>query len=207
MRLLNVVTRRHGVLAAALLGLASLSCPQALLARGMLVNGDFETGGFDGWNVTYAAQNSFLMVDNGSILPPESGNYYALFGAQLLPGNADTISQTLSVKPGATYDVNFWVNDQHGGSDLVVTWGGTQLLHLDPTYTSGPANSGWADFDYHVSASGSSVTLSFAGASSGFFGLDNVTVPEVGSISTDLGALLGVVSYVACVRRRRANRA
>lgn len=174
-------------------GLVSLGTAHATL----VVNGGFETGDFTGWSLDNP-DNTLTYADNGSSLlfQPHSGNYYALFTDTVTD---PTLSQTISATPGASlYDIDFWVNDQYGNSDLVVDWGGTQLLHLDTSYSSangGPAGDGWEEFNFLVDAPASDTDLSFAvGTTSNLgLGLDDISVtavPEPGTWAAGAGLLV-----------------
>ena len=170
-------------------------------AQNLLSNGSFETGDFSNWNPVN--NSGSLTVDDGSstLFTPYDGGYYALFG-----GSGDSLDQTVATTPGTTYDINYWVNDKYGSSDLVVTWNGATLSELPPAYNSGTANNGWVNFDFQgtaTTATSATTDLAFTDNAGFALGIDAVTVsavPEPGSLS--LLGLAGAVLTVTVYRRR-----
>jgi len=166
-------------------------------AGSLLTNGSFETGDFSNWSTIN--NSAFLTADNGSsaLFTPYDGNYYALFG-----GSGDSINQILATTPGATYDINFWINDKYGSSDFVVNWNSTILSELPTTYNSGLANNGWVNFDFQVTATSASTDLAFIDKSGIAFGLDAVSVTPVPEPGTLALAGLGSLGLLALRQRR-----
>jgi len=181
---------------------AGLFCLMALSSPANLVsNGSFETGDFTGWNI---AISPLTFVDGGPsgsvVFAPHDGNYYALFGNT----SVDAIDQQIATTPGASYDVNFWMNDQYGGSDLVVKWGGATLWHYSST-SPNPSPNGWVDVDLTAVASAASMDLSFFVSTQTAFGLDAVSVPDPTGLGCFLGSVGGLIAIDGFRRRGRAT--
>jgi len=200
----------------ALLTVAALfaCCAQSIHAQGILPNGSFEDNGgsFEYWNVTPANPDSIPpspAIDDGSsgLFTPYDGAYYALFTAPSpVP---DTIDQVLPTTPGASYEINYWVNDMYGSSDITVNWGRSTLSHLGYSFNSGSANGGWVDFDFVVPASSASTDISFASYTDTAFGLVDISVTNVTAVP-EPGTLaltgFGVLAQFAFRRRRQGWR-
>jgi hypothetical protein len=187
-----------------------LACSsQSLHAQNIVLNNSFEAdgGSFDSWNVTPANPAAIPpspAIDDGSsmLFLPYDGAYYALFSAP--SPTPDVLDQLLTTTPGASYDINYWVNDSYGSSDITVTWGSTTLSHLDYSYDSGPANGGWVDYDFVAAATSGSTDLAFAGFTDTAFGLDNISVTQVPEPCTLTLAGLGCLAQLA-FRRLKKN--
>jgi hypothetical protein len=139
-------------------------------AAELVVNGDFETGNFNGWTVTTAASGSKIFVYGGPA--PHTGNYAAWYGAT--GGINDTISQVLPTIPAQKYTLSFWLRHPvDPGNNFTVTWGGTTLLNLvdSPSFP-------YKHFIFpNLSAPGGNTTISFAGREAGsWYLLDDVSV-------------------------------
>lgn len=82
-----------------------MSLPGAMPAAAVPVaNAGFETGDLTGW--TLSGETYFLQTtDFGQLV--SSGSYAALLGPY---GATGSLSQTLTVVPGATYEVSFWLS-------------------------------------------------------------------------------------------------
>jgi len=179
---------------------------QSLHSQDLLLNGSFEDqgGSFNHWNVN--SPDGSLIIDspsgnyiNAFVNTADDGNYYALFTPDT---RTSTLDQAFNTTVDATYDINFWVNNPHGDSSLLVTAGSSILLNLSSS-DSELNGLGWVDFNYNYQADGTSTDLSFAGMSGGFLGLDAAAVaavPEPGTLVFGFAAL-GVV----VMRSRRAH--
>jgi len=130
---------------------------------------------------------------------PHSGNFQAIF-----LGGANTLTQSLTTTPGASYVVDFWLASSVASGtteQAVVFWGGftTIFNHL---FTS---SSGYTEYTFNVTASTATTVLAFKSVNGGF-GMgnnlflddDSVTpagVPDAGSTVSLLGcALLGLTA-------------
>ncbi|MCX7097348.1 MAG: hypothetical protein NTV43_05505 [Methylococcales bacterium] len=155
-------------------------------------NGDFESNDLTGWTLTNGA-NPLTVVDT---LSPHSGLSSASFGAFQ---SVDTISQSLSTTSAAVYNLSFWLanSDTQNSNTFEVWWDGALLqswVDANPfSYTL---------FTYQVTATSASTLLEFKGFNDdGYFGLDDVSVPEpelLGLIS------LGLVCLVSFKKRHLA---
>ena len=88
------------------LGLDDVSLVPAL---NLMVNGDFEKGVFRPWQSSGNTAN----VTDSSFYFAYSGNYVAALGAV---GSPNTLSQTVSVTPGANYSLQFWLSGTSHGT-------------------------------------------------------------------------------------------
>jgi hypothetical protein len=119
------------------------------------LNGGVETGNFTDWNLT--GDNTWTVVDDGSIsgIAPHSGSYEASLGTASTFGY---LSQTVATTPGTSYLLSFWLN--HSGGDpsdiIIVSWNGTTLL----SETNPPAPA-WTNYQFVVTATGTSAILQF----------------------------------------------
>jgi len=164
----------------------------------LIANGDFEAGDFTGW--TQSGDTSF----DGVGLTHHSGNYGAFFGAF---GAFSGISQSLSVVPGQTYTIDFYVKNGGGTpSAISVNWGTLNLLNTLPTVGD------WTHYNYSEVASGATtMDLEFRN-DDGFLYLDDVSVtaqtasvPEP-SAMIDVAFLLVPPLGVSAIRRIRKTR-
>jgi len=142
---------------------------------GLVVNGGFETGDFTGW--VLSGDTSYTIVDNGSNsgIPPHSGNYEAALSTFTSLGY---LSQTLTTTPGVGYVLSCWLNNYWGDpGQFIVSWNGTMLLN-----ETNPVASGWTNYQFTVSATGTSTVLQFVFADSyDYFGLDDISVIAIQS--------------------------
>ena len=168
--------------------------PLGAQAQNLVANGGFETGDFTAWNT--AISGPFTYVDEGTVLIPHGGAYYALFGDPA----PDNINQVILATPGGYfYDINYWVNDMYGDSDITVNWGAATLSSLGGSFSSSPANNGWVDFNFLVPAPSAPTDLSFTISSQTLVGLDDVSITAVPDSSTAAGDLAGLVLAGAAI--------
>ena len=125
----------------------------------VVLNGGFETGGFDYWNT--GAFGWDYWVNNGfnEVILPHSGQYDAIF--QCDEGGPDAyLSQTLLTVPGANYLLSFWVTKfTYDSGDLSVLWDGKTI------YDQGNEESSyyptWTNMQFLVSATQTNTVLEF----------------------------------------------
>jgi PKD repeat protein len=138
----------------------------------LVVNGGFERDDFSGW--TLSGDTYWTVVDDGSesSITPHSGSYEAALGTLSSLGY---LSQTMATRPGTNYWLSCWLN--HAGGDpndiFIISWNGTKLL--DETNLPAPA---WTNYQFVVSATGTSSVLQFGFAASGvdYLDLDDISV-------------------------------
>src|SRR5262245_55999899 len=110
--------------------LSACLLPASAVRASLVINGGFETGDFTGW--TQFGNTGFTGVQGSFAgVSPHEGSFQAFFGPV---GSIGGISQTLSVIPGNTYDIDYWVHNFGGTpSEMSVMWGGDTLVDLvDP---------------------------------------------------------------------------
>lgn len=172
----------------------------------LVVNGGFETGDFSGWTTMSAASGSFYSVGSSG---QHSGAHAADFGA--FGADLDAISQTFATTPGTIYNLTFWLQENSTtpfSSEFRVTFGG--VTELDLMDSSGFP---YTEFNYSLLATGSSLTLEFAGRNArALYILDDVDVeagaagvPDSGStLAIAVTAFVGLFFFRLTVGRRRA---
>ena len=91
-------------------------------------------------------------------------------------GSDGTFSQTIATTPGQQYTLSFWLQNEGGTpNNFTATWNGTSLLAL-----TNAAQSGYTEYTYTVTATGSTSTLMFAAEQKpSQWDLDNVSVTPV----------------------------
>lgn len=123
----------------------------------LIVNGDFETGTFAGWNTTPAPVGSFFGVGP---VPPAHDTLGAFFAAT--GPDFDSISQTFVTTPGAFYDLSFFYQVVEPGSPpdngMRVLFNGVLV------FENLNAISGFGTFTFtQLQATGSTTTVEFQG--------------------------------------------
>jgi hypothetical protein len=136
----------------------------------LVTNGSLETDSLSGWmvggNSAVVSAGPQLFVD----AKPESGTYAAAFGSM---GSDGTLSQTIATTAGKTYTLSFWLqNEAAGANDFKALWNGQTLVSL-----TGASKSGYTQYTYTVTATGSSSTLQFSARNDpSQWDLDNVSL-------------------------------
>lgn len=194
-------------------GIFSITISSFLLApaafANLVQNGNFDannpssgTAPLD-WTLTNASSGSDFFVGSGPAFGALSAPNSANFGA--VGAYDDTLSQTLTTDPGATYILTFYLahDSSNSANDFSAVWNGATVLSL--------VNSGYFDYTeytYNVTATGTSTVLAFSGREvPAWYDLDNVSVtatPEPGLLGVSGIGLALLYAAVAMQRRRNA---
>ena len=141
----------------------------------LVANGSFETNSFTGW--TLGSNNAPLAIGPQIYIntSAESGTYAAAMGSV---GSDGTLSQTIATTAGQQYTLSFWLkNGASGTNDFTALWNGQKLLAL-----TNAAQSGYTEYTYTVTATGSTSTLQFAARNDpSHWNLDNISVTAMGA--------------------------
>ena len=151
----------------------------------LVANGSFETNSFTGWtlggNDAPLAVGPQIYVNKSA----ESGTSAAAMGSV---GSDGTLSQTMATTAGQQYTLSFWLqNGASGTNDFTALWNGQKLLAL-----TNAAQSGYTEYTYTVTATGSTSTLQFAARNDpSHWNLDNISLTPAGTTTpTDTTAPL-----------------
>ena len=137
----------------------------------LVANGNFATDNFSGWtlggNYTSSYFGPEIFIDTDA---EGSSTYAAGMGSV---GSDGTLSQTIATTAGQTYTLSFWLqNEAAGTNDFRAIWNGQTLLSL-----SNAAQSGYTEYTYTVTATGSTTTLEFSAANGpSQWDLDNISL-------------------------------
>jgi Big-like domain-containing protein len=137
----------------------------------LVANGNFATDSFSGWTLGGNYTSTFLGPEIYIDTNAEGGSTYA---AGMGSVDSDgTLSQTIATTAGQTYTLSFWLqNEGSTPNDFTATWNGTSLLAL-----TNAAQSGYTEYTYTVTATGSTSTLEFSAMQDpSQWDLDNVSV-------------------------------
>ena len=142
----------------------------------LVVNGSFTTGNFSGWtlggNDGSTQWGPPIFIDTNA----EGGSTYAAGMGSI--GADGTLSQTIATTAGQTYTLSFWLqNEASGTNDFKAIWNGQTLLSL-----TNAAQSGYTQYTYTVTATGSTTTLEFSAANGpSQWDLDNISLTASGT--------------------------
>lgn len=158
-----------------------------------VLNGDFESGDFSYWTLSGPSAATFNSVDNGSAVPPHSGNYGAIFGEL---GSLGTLAQFLPTQAGQTYLLSFWLTSVPDSSNA--TTPNEFRAKFEGRTLFDALNIGildWTNAQFLVTAGSSGSLLEFGFRDDPYFlGLDDVTLipvptPNFLSVSQRNGAI------------------
>ena len=129
-----------------------------------------------GGNYTSTTYGPEIFIDTDA----EGGSTYAAGMGSV--GSDGTLSQTIATTAGQTYTLSFWLqNEASGTNDFSAIWNGQTLLSL-----SNAAQSGYTEYTYTVTATGSTTTLEFSAANGpSQWDLDNISLTANGTPPAD----------------------
>ena len=140
--------------------------------QNLLVNGSFETGGFDGWTKSANFNNNTTFVQpNGPPFSAQDGNFYVVFG----PFGADsTLSQSFNDTPGGTLQVSGWlVGNGSSPSDWNMSINGVTFVSVNPV-----PNQPYTEYTFTVPATGLDTFVVGFRNDPSFSGMDNFVITE-----------------------------
>jgi hypothetical protein len=115
-----------------------------------------------------------------SFVAAADGTYSVVFSETV--GSDGILEQTLTTTPGTSYTISFYLNT--GGqtpNELILSLGGTQVAAVENVSTSG-----FAEYTYTETASGSSSVLEFQGGNNPAASLlDNIVVAPAASATPE----------------------
>jgi hypothetical protein len=185
-------------LAGAALALALAFGASGAQAGNLLVNGDFETGDFTGWNVNDPGNNTHVWTAIDGLYA-QSGSYFAALGAV---GCCGTLSQTVADTAGQSLVLNYYFRSDGGTPNYFeADWNGVLIAG---SAVSGASASGYVDYQFKLTATGSDTLTFLEQDDPGFGTLDNVSLTSaVPEPATWAMLILGVAMVGFAARRRR----
>lgn len=180
--------------AVVLVGVATLALAVGSAKANLIVNGDFETGGFSGWTLsgnTSEAADTFVGIDTVN-----GGTHSADLGAE---GGLGYLEQKVAVTPGDTYFLSFDLQNDGGTPNQF-------QLEVDGNLKFILVDAGAFGYGTHTlkfKSTGSTADIKFGFQNDwAYYHLDNVSlVPEPASLAVvGLAAATGLLT----ARRRRA---
>jgi PEP-CTERM motif len=185
------------------------SCTATASASDLVVNGNFQTGDFTGWqhNTSGVTNHPWIVQENGS-------NFYAstgCVGIECIEGNSTQeawLSQVLATVAGETYTLTFDYSqvepNAEGGTpnELVVDFGSDQVADLVNL-----TNTNIITYSYTVTATTSATELQFLGRQDPSYDyLDNVSVTQQSTVTPEPESLAlfgtGIFALLGVARRK-----
>jgi len=183
--------------AASIVSIASAGVASANL----LVNGDFATGNFSGWNVDGAGE-PWTAVNQAPFFAglPNAGQYSAAFGNV---NSLGSISQSIATTVGTTYSLSFYFATNDSGNlptfELYASENGNNLFSYASSSTASAAL-----YSFYFVADSSLTEIKFAGmAPYNYLAINNVVLNEVAPVPEPATLGLLAAGLVATLRRRR----
>jgi hypothetical protein len=174
-------------------------------AESLIINGDFETGDFDGWTLTGMPTYSMVSDFTGGGSGAYSGSDYAMLGSF---GVLSYLSQDVATTPGTAYDLSYYLASDGGTpSEFSVAENGTTLSDK----TNLP-KSGYVEQNFDFVASADVTDIKFGSRDDpGYLSLDDVSLAPVGTVAQSAapipspfwGAALGMAGLAASKLMRR----
>ena len=121
---------------------------------GQIVNGDFETGEANGWNLP---QQGSVTADAA-----HSGNYGINIKGN--GGWGGMLDQNIPVEAGKTYEISLWYKINNNGVNIQVKDGGTSGPNLQSTFVR---NSEWTQITWLVTPTTDILCINFCGSGDG----------------------------------------
>ena len=123
---------------------------------GKVVNGDFETGDFTGWE---HHQSSAISTD------AHSGSYAANIKGN--GGWGGMLDQTIPVNAGKAYEITFWLQVNANGINIQIKDGDTSGANIAGDWVDVNKAGSWTQFTYIVRPTADNLTINFCGAGNG----------------------------------------
>ena len=130
----------------------------APVVPGTIVNGDFETGNTDGWNI------------HQNVTVTEAAAHDGSYGAHLQDNGTwgGIMDQTIPVTAGKSYEISFWIQVNQRGINLQIKDGDASGASLaSGTWYDYNSHSTWTQKTYIVTPSTDAIFLNFCGAGDG----------------------------------------
>ena len=144
---------------------------------GQIVNGDFETGEADGWNLPQQGSDKAEAAHDGSYGVNIKGN----------GGWGGMLDQTIPVNAGKSYEISFWVKVLATGVNVQIKDGDTSGANIAGDWVDMNKAGDWKQFAYIVTPTTDMLTINFCGSGSAAEDVyvDSVIVKELKEPSFD----------------------
>ena len=145
---------------------------------GQIVNGDFETGDADGWNLPQSGSVKAEAAHDGS------------YGINVKGGGSygGMLDQTIPVNAGKSYEISFWLKVNANGINAQIKDGDTSGANIAGGWYDMNKAGNWTQFSYIVIPTTDLLTINFCGAGNSIAEdayIDTVIVKELKEPSFD----------------------